>query len=1555
MKCERWNVHCNARHKNKKWQKQRKCARKKTAQAEAKGEEHQPARTEETLIDSDSEDEEIVAPTASATCAEPAQLSNTSISLSKATASRSNDSSVPAKLARKVPAGANDEADEEELQLDRTLQALVDEIDCDTKRNQLTEAQKENTEANVAEGKGGNRLDRTTKVLEVEIINCGPDNDEITPPHTQEVQIPPAPPTQAPPTPAIHAAKSVQPIPTSVAMPAHAAEAQSAAPRLVLNASPTPAATPHANSAPPVSARTRPSGISDSDLGGGSSNLLAPPTHLQSPTKPTASPTTDSSVKAETLNGFIFTSDDEDIVQATTPVADPTNSALLVSTLTAPRTISDSGTGRRCSKLSPPATRVVPPSEPTGAVNAGSSMDNEQTAPVITTITQAIMSGVKMLVSAMRTRATKSSVDADAAREDATAIALNAASVGVAVAATQNTEKSISGQLLESSVCQDAEGPQMKVKSNNLDSSPATSSHCRPTATSVAKLCFGNPREDKLVHGNQPAVSEKQGEMSGKQKSKTIQIAVEYKSTLVLPTSAPGDGVEAGQATSPLTVQTVDPPVASLALTQPPGESVASTHSSGSKDESVASTHSSGSKDECEPIGKAVVRQPSDVIDDDNDKIMPPPTREMKIPPIPTTPETHAVNSVQKTPTALNFPTSISNSAIDAELRLASESEPPSTSGAKEKERQPVQAEETLIVIDSDSLIPSDEVHEVMQPSIEEMREKERLAKSRQRQNKAFRENEDKNRNKREKERRENEPGYKEKMREASRLRMKEGREKKKQQSLLVNNNDATDAVDRVPMVTRVPVVTRDHTVGWANATNPTTNPTVGSTADATTPATQSTPLSSASVPPSKPTSDTNAASPVAAKFTSSKWLFQRKQARNANDGAYEEDENRLNLATEVLVAKDDADEEEENRLNPAVEAFVAERDCDSESDQRMQTQNENAEDEADDEKNQFDRTLASLMFKSDCDSDAESDSDVNRDETIPLPTQATETTESVPLVATLTLPTSTSNPDTGGSIPSSVAVTGLALGDPVVEATGEPVAAVGPSVVGQAANESDPYSIPTSRVNSLAPTDYSLTALLNKVTSKHQREATRPARVITPLMRHQRQSLAFMQDVEKSHNVTNSGKLSLFESVACAQPHALGSSHRGEESYHSNGGWLASESGTGKTLVVIALVASDGSQILPSLRVNSNNQKLHAQRKIKATVVITSLSELGHWENEVRKHAPNLKCYRIHSSKSRTGNNLNPEELSEMYDADIIVTTGTSHVAKTLGIHYEFNRVVIDQAHLLGYTGMRKADSITSLCSQRRWCVTATPFGSSVFDLSYQRKFLGICSRSPFLRNPEGKDSFNETLSQLRPFMIRHTIDQCDKEMRSLQSQQNQVFQHAPTKASAARTAPLEKLFGRPVRKKKKEPRHQGASQLEKFRNHLKAYHPANPFMMAPLGQSFCSSSQVYPPGYVGGQANSLPFPVFFAPRCFVRAPQGEATTWARCALNGTSEFKTHHDLLVALYTAKPGSMFLASEELGNVSLDVVEFCWLCPADKQFYRIGRNGSCRWLEEPLPA
>ena len=250
---------------------------------------------------------------------------------------------------------------------------------------------------------------------------------------------------------------------------------------------------------------------------------------------------------------------------------------------------------------------------------------------------------------------------------------------------------------------------------------------------------------------------------------------------------------------------------------------------------------------------------------------------------------------------------------------------------------------------------------------------------------------------------------------------------------------------------------------------------------------------------------------------------------------------------------------------------------------------------------------------------------------------------------------------------------------------------------------------------------------LLDSVTRIYPQEVVPPPHVFTTHLHHyQKQSLAFLLDLETQQH---------------PPPQRVRS------------GWLCSEVGMGKSAVVLALVAANPMPVDQHPSLDDVKLALRSKGKrlrVKATVVYTSVSLLGQWEDEVRKHAPSLNVVRHHSSDKMT--------TAEMADADIIVTAATFPWHCNTVKSFEFHRVVVDESHAIGSVTAR-LEYVLALQSERRLCVTATPFTTSVKDLERQIAFLRL----------EGEWNRWSPFEFLQRYMIRHLKSQTIHGARAL------------------------------------------------------------------------------------------------------------------------------------------------------------------------------------------
>ena len=272
--------------------------------------------------------------------------------------------------------------------------------------------------------------------------------------------------------------------------------------------------------------------------------------------------------------------------------------------------------------------------------------------------------------------------------------------------------------------------------------------------------------------------------------------------------------------------------------------------------------------------------------------------------------------------------------------------------------------------------------------------------------------------------------------------------------------------------------------------------------------------------------------------------------------------------------------------------------------------------------------------------------------------------------------------------------------------------------------------------------------------------EVAEPAGLVegTVLRPYQKQSLAFMLDVEKSTAADKVGRNSHGAAV--------------------RGGWLADEVGMGKTMVVTTLVlASEPKDLKPvsadALRkwrrcpelYGTNEYAAMPIMEVKATLVIVNNTLVRQWKDELTKFAPKLKVHTFYATRENKERCLNG-----LREADVIITTphmvglsrdlglSNAHLAKV-----KFRRLVVDESHLLaGGAEGSSASKLGSLCqvnASNVWLVSGTPFSTSLRQLVNQVKLLGCDSE---YSDATTYYSSNEAVvSWLKGRMIRHTKNQ--------------------------------------------------------------------------------------------------------------------------------------------------------------------------------------------------
>jgi SNF2 family DNA or RNA helicase len=214
--------------------------------------------------------------------------------------------------------------------------------------------------------------------------------------------------------------------------------------------------------------------------------------------------------------------------------------------------------------------------------------------------------------------------------------------------------------------------------------------------------------------------------------------------------------------------------------------------------------------------------------------------------------------------------------------------------------------------------------------------------------------------------------------------------------------------------------------------------------------------------------------------------------------------------------------------------------------------------------------------------------------------------------------------------------------------------------------------------------------------------ELTAPALRNVELRPYQRQSLAFMLELERAPEGA--------ETVGTVHIDIEKPDHQ-HETFPVRGGWLTDEVGMGKTMVCIALILSN-----PFAGQSTHKNKI----AVKTTVILTKNSLLGQWKDELQRFAPHLDVVFYHSATNKTQRDQIDRGEINLSQVDIILGTHETAVAE-LRKKVKFHRIICDEAHELRRGQLKKMPE-----SDLRWAVTGTPMTTAFADLDVQSRFVG-------------------------------------------------------------------------------------------------------------------------------------------------------------------------------------------------------------------------------------
>ncbi|KAF2833695.1 hypothetical protein CC86DRAFT_461991 [Ophiobolus disseminans] len=284
-------------------------------------------------------------------------------------------------------------------------------------------------------------------------------------------------------------------------------------------------------------------------------------------------------------------------------------------------------------------------------------------------------------------------------------------------------------------------------------------------------------------------------------------------------------------------------------------------------------------------------------------------------------------------------------------------------------------------------------------------------------------------------------------------------------------------------------------------------------------------------------------------------------------------------------------------------------------------------------------------------------------------------------------------------------------------------------------------------------------------------KESDNPTALRTCLKAYQRQALTFFLRRERGLHPTEDGFGIWSRRSSEGKTHyvnVITGEMRSQPGPMWRGGLLADEMGVGKTLSMIALIASD--KDANATGTWPIRQDVQAS-SLNSTLVIVPLSLLTVWETQLKNHVHSGRLtWCTHHGKRRF------RPINTVRPPDIVFTTyqtvererrKKSPTNESLFSHH-WKRIILDEAHIIRNHNTATASAISALRATSRWAVSGTPIQNNLTDFLGLFKFLQFVpyddSRafdddiSALWRNcpvEEATESFKRLLSSV---MIRRT-----------------------------------------------------------------------------------------------------------------------------------------------------------------------------------------------------